>query len=91
MDFAKVEAFVRLHWPAALMVCLIVVPSVWGIAHVHFSERITLLELKVEGLSERVAVLDQLAKRSREELVPSTSTFTAEDLYTPSPLLKKKE
>lgn len=90
MDFTKVEDFVRAHWPAALMVALIVAPSMWTIANIHFSERITLLEARVKDLSERVAVLDELAKRSREKLAASNSTFTADDLYTPSTTVQIK-
>lgn len=92
MDFSKVEDFIRQHWPAALMVSFIVAPVVWSFAQMHFSERITLLELKVNGLNEQVKelneqveVLQQFAERSREKLEPSTSTFTADELYTPSP------
>lgn len=85
MDFQKVDEFIRKHWPAALIVAIIITPAVWAIATAHFSERITALELKVRELSERVAVLDQLAKRSREKLAASASSFGAEELFTPSP------
>lgn len=90
MDFAKVEDFVRNHWPAALMVTLIVTPTVWTIANTHFSERITVLETRVKDLSEKVAVLDQLAQRSREKLAASTSAFSAAELYTPSQSVEQK-
>lgn len=84
MDFQKVEDFVRSHWPAGLMVAIIMAPAVWTIASTHFSERITALETRVKELSERVAVLDEFAKRSREKFASSTSQFTADELSTPS-------
>lgn len=84
MDFDKVEIFVRAHWPAALIVAIIVVPVVWGAAILHFSERITLLELEQQQLRAKVATLEELAKRSREKLEATSVSFTAQDLYTPS-------
>jgi hypothetical protein len=84
MDFTKVEEFARQHWPAALMVVLITTPSVWAIAQMHFSERITVLEMKVKELTEKVAVLNQLAERSREKLAGAGSSFDADELFTPS-------
>ena len=90
IDFTKAEDFVRAHWPAALMVTFIVAPSIWTIANIHFSGRIETLELKVKDLTERVAVLDQYATRSREKLVASSSNFSAADLYTPSNIVEIK-
>lgn len=90
MDFDKVEAFVRTHWPAALMVAIIVAPSAWAIANVHFSERITVLELEQKQLKEKVAALEELAKRSREKLEASSTAFTVDELYTPSPPIQPK-
>jgi hypothetical protein len=89
MDFQKVEEFIRLHWPAALMVAIIVAPSVWGFASLHYSERITVLELEQKQLSAKVSTLEELAERSKEKPVASTSGFTAEELFTPSPPLVK--
>lgn len=90
MDFDKVESFVRAHWPAALMVALIVAPSAWAIASLHFSERITVLELEQRQLKEKVTALEELAKRSREKLEASSVTFTVDELYTPSPPVQSK-
>lgn len=94
MDFTKVEEFIRNHWPAALMVAIIVAPSAWGVANAHYSERLTLLDIKVTDLTkevtrltERVAVLDQAATRKLEEV---DSRFTAAELFTPSPPVKKE-
>lgn len=95
MDFQKVEDFIRLHWPAALMVAIIVAPSVWGIASLHFSERITVLELGHTQLTTKIKTLEELADRRREKdklearspdsLEASSSGFTTAELYTPSP------
>jgi RNA binding exosome subunit len=89
MDFQKVEDFLRNHWPAALMVAILVAPSAWGFAYLHYGERITLLDTRVKDLEktigqlrERVSVLDQLAERKLE---PSGIAFRPEDLFTPSP------
>lgn len=90
MNFAEVEEFVRKHWPAALMVTIIVTPGVWAIASTLYSGRITALEAKVQELSERVAVLDQLAQRSREKLAASKSSYTAKELYTSSSSVETK-
>ena len=94
MDFSKVEEFVRAHWPAALMVTIIVAPSIWGIASLHYSERMALLDARVLDLSkelsilrEKVAVLDQAASR---KLVVTKERFTAEELFTPSPAVKSE-
>lgn len=90
MDFDKVEIFVRTHWPAALMVALIVAPSAWAIANLHFSERITVLELEQKQLKEKVTALEELARRSREKLEASSIAFTVDELYTPSPPVQSK-
>lgn len=90
MDFDKVEVFLRAHWPAALMVALIVAPSAWGVASIHFSERITSLELEQKQLKDKVAALEELAKRSREKLEASSVTFTVDELFTPSPPIQSK-
>ena len=90
MDFEKVESFIRLHWPAALMVAIVVAPAAWGFAHMHFSERITVLELEHKRLKEKVEALEELAKRSQEKLAASSVAFSAEELYTPSPPLQPK-
>ena len=84
MNFPEVEKFIRAHWPAAVMVTILVTPAVWSIANVHFSARISYLESQVKDLNERVNVLDELAKRSRKKLEPSEAKFTANELYTPS-------
>ncbi len=95
MDFEKVEIFVRTHWPAALMVAIIVAPSVWGIANLHFSERIVLLDARVTDLTsqvsrlkERVAVLDEAAARKLEVV---ETRYSADELFTPSPPLRRKK
>ena len=90
MDFQKVEDFIRAHWPAALMVAIVIAPAAWGFAHLHFSERITVLELEQRQLREKVEVLEELAKRSREKLEASSAGFTADELFTPSPSLHPK-
>ena len=89
MDFAKVEEFIRAHWPAAVMVAILVVPPTWGIANMHYSERLTILDTKLGVLSkevmtlqERVAVLDQAAARKLES---NEARFTYAELFTPSP------
>jgi hypothetical protein len=87
MDFGKTEEFLRKHWPAAVIVALLVAPSAWALANMHFSNRIESLEKEVADLRERVAVLDELEKRSKEKerLAASSSAFTQEELFTPSP------
>ena len=90
MDFDKVDAFIRAHWPAALMVALIVAPAAWGIASLHFSERITVLELEHKQLKEKVDALEELAKRSREKLQASSAPFSPDELFTPSPPIQPK-
>jgi hypothetical protein len=72
------------------MVALVVAPSAWAIASLHFSERITVLELEQKQLKEKVLALEELAKRSREKLEPSSTAFSVDDLYTPSPPLPTK-
>jgi hypothetical protein len=90
VDFEKIEAFVRVHWPAALIVSIIVAPVAWTFANLHFSERITVLELEQKQLKEQVGALEELAKRSREKLEASSTTFTVDELYTPSPTIQSK-
>jgi hypothetical protein len=94
VDFEKVEKFLREHWPAGLMVAAIIAPSVWGFAHIHFGERIAILDMQVKklqenvgDLNERVKVLDQAAARKLER---SGDELRAEELFFPSPALASK-
>ncbi|MNJ24245.1 hypothetical protein D3C77_186550 [compost metagenome] len=84
MDFEKVEAFIRTHWPAAVIVTLLVTPVVWSYAHSHFADRIASLEGQVSSLSEQVKVLNEFVKRSREAIVPIREAFSKDELFTPS-------
>lgn len=90
MDFAKVDTFLRTHWPAFLMAAVICGPAVWGVASLHYSMRIEVLEIKVKDLSEKVSVLDQLEKRRRERYIASTAEFSAQELFTPSRRVRRE-
>lgn len=84
MDFEKFETFIRAHWPAAIIVTLLVAPVVWQYANSHFVERIKDLEGRVSELKEQVDVLNEYVKRSRDVIVPVSQDFNKDELYTPS-------
>jgi hypothetical protein len=87
MDFDKVEAFFRAHWPAGLIVSIIVAPAAWTIASTHYSERITALELRLSNLTKEVDTLQELEKRRKERFVADgikISRRELSDIFTPS-------
>ena len=97
MDFEKVENFIRLHWPAAVIVSAITVPSIWAMASMHYKERMTTLELKVEGLEGRLERMDEELTVLREYKDRSSTIsevrlgFEPESLFTPSkPLIEER-
>lgn len=85
MDYKKTEDFLRTHWPALLIAAVLVSPTVWGAAYLHFSERITVLELQQLALKEKVETLEELTKRTRERALEEDSIeFSTSELFCPS-------
>ena len=87
MDFDKVETFLRAHWPAGLIITIIVAPAAWAIASLHFGERIAALELRLSNLSKEVETLQELEKRRKDRFVADGIRIPRReltDIFTPS-------
>ena len=66
MDFQKFEAFIRKHWPAAVFVLMVTVPSIWMVAHTHFSQKIESLESQISILQEQLEGLQVRADETEK-------------------------
>jgi len=96
MDFSKVENFLRVHWPAALIVAIISIPVIWTIASIHYAQEITALNVRLVTLEIQVEDLQQYKKRAEtletERLkikfvggvVGFSSESLADSLFSPS-------
>ncbi|MBT9595078.1 MAG: hypothetical protein IV094_03690 [Vitreoscilla sp.] len=105
MNFKEVEEFARAHWPAAFIAAIIVAPSIWTAAHLHFSERIAAMEQQIRILTDRSAQLEKKASDFEKKTVgleATLGTLTArraeevreaggsfDNLFTPSSTVKR--
>ena len=105
MNFKEVEEFARAHWPAAVIATIIVAPSIWTTAHLHFSERIATMEQQIRALTERSSQLEKKASDFEKKTVgleATLGTLTArraeevreaggsfDNLFTASPSVKR--
>ena len=83
MDFEKIEAFLRLHWPAALMTAILVAPPTWYVARSHTDGETALYKATISELQRQNVALEELRKRIAERPEFSVSGLSVE-LYTPS-------
>jgi len=75
LNFKEVEEFARAHWPATFIAAIVVAPTIWTAAHLHFSERIATMEQQIHALKERSSQLEKKASDFEKKTVGLEATL----------------